>query len=304
MADPRIWNLRLNLNEFNSLVCGLFLDSDRALVLQGLLLGFNGGECPLSSPSVCQSAWRLGRNALDEAIDYKSGKSRGGIKSAESRKERYGTPQPQKPSRTALEQKLEQKLELCSNIVRENVEHSSVSVREMGVLNNEIALEDPSNQSSILNPLTTIPNSQSPKELLPSPPAQEARKAQEERKAKPLKAPPKPSWAIQFPPDVLEAVATFRDIWPDPKRGHEQPKDHQLVPTPSWPKLAERLSEIKSEGAEMEILITAGMRHVSEWKNLGTWIKAPQYFFGKSEDAPWRAFYRAELTNRKLEEQP
>lgn len=48
---PRIWNLRINLDEFNAALGSVFTDEDRALLLQGMGLGFNGGLCSNTVPS-------------------------------------------------------------------------------------------------------------------------------------------------------------------------------------------------------------------------------------------------------------
>ncbi len=95
----RIWNLRINLDEFNSVLGGVFTDQDRALVLLGLGLGFNGGMCSNSVPSSFRSGWEVGYEARKEAESFQQKKSNAGHTSVEERKKKYGTAQP----RTQLE---------------------------------------------------------------------------------------------------------------------------------------------------------------------------------------------------------
>ena len=110
------------------------------------------------------------------------------------------------------------------------------------------------------------------------------------------------SWQLTFPEDVREAVLRILEKWPDPKRGDSQPgaRDPTPVPVPSGPDLARRLVEIKKQGGDLEVCEAIADRAIEEWKG-GKWIKAPQFFFGVAKDAPWQAYYQAEITNRSLE---
>lgn len=127
---PRIWNLRINLDEFNAALGSVFTDEDRALLLQGMGLGFNGGLCSNSVPAPFRTGYVIGFESRNEADGYQQKKSIAGLASAETRKGRYGTAQPSKETRTVLEQ--------CSNGVR-------------------TVLERCPNQSPIPNPLTNNP---------------------------------------------------------------------------------------------------------------------------------------------------
>lgn len=127
-ASPiRTWNLRLNLDELNALVSSLFMDSDRAAALQGLTLGCNGGQCPENAPEPFRRACELGTKWRSEADAFKAKRAKGGKASAASRTLKHGTAQPFRIP-----------MELCSNTVPSMNEHCP-------------------NQSTIHNPLTTVP---------------------------------------------------------------------------------------------------------------------------------------------------
>ena len=95
--SDRVWNLRLNLDEFNSLIASVFTDGDRALLLQGFSLGCNGGPLPDGVPPAFMRGWMFGNSSRDEAEEFKARQSAKGKASAESRREKSGTAQPIKP---------------------------------------------------------------------------------------------------------------------------------------------------------------------------------------------------------------
>lgn len=113
------------------------------------------------------------------------------------------------------------------------------------------------------------------------------------------KAKRKPKWTKAFPTEIVEAVKAIRSIWPTPEGGEYQPDGRTLVPGVSPSELASNLNEILGQGAEMPVCVAIAERAVREWKQ-GKWIKAPQYFFGKSRDAPFRAYYQAHVTNQSI----
>ena len=113
------------------------------------------------------------------------------------------------------------------------------------------------------------------------------------------KAKRKPKWTKAFPTEIVEAVKAIRSIWPTPEGGEYQPDGRTLVPGVSPSELASNLNEILGQGAEMTVCVAIAERAVREWKQ-GKWIKAPQYFFGKSRDAPFRAYYQAHVTNQSI----
>ena len=94
--SARAWNLRLNLDDFNALAGSMYLDLDRALALQGMVLGANGGEIPGDVPVAFLRGWDLGRKMYQEALDFQAQQSMKGKVSAEKRRERTGTAQPHK----------------------------------------------------------------------------------------------------------------------------------------------------------------------------------------------------------------
>lgn len=96
MASSRTWNLRLNLDEFNALVASLYADADRALALQGMTLGANGGALPEGTPSAFSRGWELGHRMHDEAQAFQAAQAERGRASAEKRRERTGSAQPQR----------------------------------------------------------------------------------------------------------------------------------------------------------------------------------------------------------------
>lgn len=107
----RIWNLRLNLDEWNAAVGGLFTSEERSLFLQGFTLGCNGGALPEQCSNSARTGFEQGLKARNEAEEFKKAKSDAGSRSAESRKEKFGSAQPSKSAvappnddRTAIEQ--------------------------------------------------------------------------------------------------------------------------------------------------------------------------------------------------------
>ena len=108
------------------------------------------------------------------------------------------------------------------------------------------------------------------------------------------------SWQKALPSDVVEATRTIKGFWPDPTKGDMQPDGKASVPGVSSSELAARLLEIKNQGADLAICIAIAQRAVREWREGQKWIKAPQHFFGKAKDAPFRAYYQAHVTNQAL----
>ncbi len=90
----RPWNLRLNLDDFNGLVASVYSDYDRALILQGIALGANGGSLPDGAPPSFLKAFEVGAKMYQEAVEYQDKQARRGRASAERRREKFGTAQP------------------------------------------------------------------------------------------------------------------------------------------------------------------------------------------------------------------
>ena len=106
-----------------------------------------------------------------------------------------------------------------------------------------------------------------------------------------------PPWAKAHDQEVLLAASEVCSPWPHPKTDM-QPDGKTPVPHISLPEVGQRLAEIRKEGGSLEICKAIATRVVTEFRtSAGKWIKAPQHFFGKAPDAPWRAYYQAHITN-------
>lgn len=85
-----------------------------------------------------------------------------------------------------------------------------------------------------------------------------------------------------FHPETAEVVNHFLPIWPDKR------KDGSDVEI-SRPQFADRISTLLSEGIAAPQLIAAGDMYLAENPS---WPACPQFFFGKSEDAKYRAYLK------------
>lgn len=118
--------------------------------------------------------------------------------------------------------------------------------------------------------------------------------------AGPEKAKRKPKWTKALPAEIVSAIKAIRSIpWPTPEQGDYQPDGKTLVPGVSWSEVGANLLEIQGQGADLSVCVAISERAVREWRG-GKWIKAPQHFFGKSRDAPFRAYYQAHITNETV----
>jgi len=115
MSHPRAWNLRLNLDEFNALAVSLYADADRALALQGMTLGANGGSLPEGVPDALRRGWNLGARMYQEALEYQALQAERGRASAEKRRQSTGSAQPQR-SEPPFEPALEPPFDDSSNL--------------------------------------------------------------------------------------------------------------------------------------------------------------------------------------------
>jgi hypothetical protein len=114
-----------------------------------------------------------------------------------------------------------------------------------------------------------------------------------------------PSWNQKFPLDVVEATNEILEFWPDGKKDI-QPKKCAADPTQYVPEthsrfLAARLADIQQEGGDLKICVEIAKQYVDSYKRGRNWVKAAEYFFGKTEDAKWKAYYQSEITNREIE---
>lgn len=86
--------LQMNLDEFNALCGAAFTEADRSALLGGLQLGCNGGQLPEGCSKVVRSAFEVGSKWRAEAEGFAASSSLGGKRSAEVRREKYGTANP------------------------------------------------------------------------------------------------------------------------------------------------------------------------------------------------------------------
>jgi hypothetical protein len=86
----RLWNLRLNLDEFNAALAGLFDDEERSHFLMGFAHGINGGSGSRGEGAFCVG-FDLGYATRQEALGFSEKKRQGGIKSAAARTQKTGS---------------------------------------------------------------------------------------------------------------------------------------------------------------------------------------------------------------------
>lgn len=72
MSASRTWSLRINLDEFNALASSVYTDADRALLFQGMTLGFNGGELPDAVPSPFARAHQFAFSTRRETEEFRA----------------------------------------------------------------------------------------------------------------------------------------------------------------------------------------------------------------------------------------
>jgi hypothetical protein len=117
-----------------------------------------------------------------------------------------------------------------------------------------------------------------------------------------------PSWGRSHPPEILDVTSEILAEWPhhksDTQPCFDPKKPPQPVPVSSAPEVAQRLAEIVKEGGKLDVCKAIATRAVREFRSEGKWIKAAQHFFGKSPEAPWRAYYQAHITNQAFADEP
>ena len=99
----RIWSIRINLDEFNSLVGMAFTDRDKAEILVGLAAGMNKAQIPEQCSSGVRAAFEIGSAWRSEAEGFQTKQADAGKASAEARKAKYGDAQPSNGVRTVIE---------------------------------------------------------------------------------------------------------------------------------------------------------------------------------------------------------
>ena len=70
-----VWNLRLNLDIFNSTLASLLSDQDKSHFVMGLSCGMNGGSnVPNGMPAPFSAGWQIGKDMREEAVEYRKQK--------------------------------------------------------------------------------------------------------------------------------------------------------------------------------------------------------------------------------------
>lgn len=92
--EKRIWNLRLNLDDFNSEYLKLRCDSDRFQFFLGFHFGCMGGELEESERGKFCDGYRIGFKMFRHAEGLSRANSENAVKSVETRRRKYGTAQP------------------------------------------------------------------------------------------------------------------------------------------------------------------------------------------------------------------
>lgn len=116
----RLWNLRLNLDEFNAALAGLFDDEERSHFLMGFAHGVNGGSGARGEGAFC-SGFDLGYATRQEAIGFTEKRRKCGLASAAAREVKPGSSAPQVEVKS-------NNLEMISNSSRNDLEMRSNDV--------------------------------------------------------------------------------------------------------------------------------------------------------------------------------
>lgn len=70
-----VWNLRLNLDIFNSIFAALLTDQDKSYFVMGLSCGMNGGSnLPSGMSEHFAEGWQIGKDMREEAVEYRERK--------------------------------------------------------------------------------------------------------------------------------------------------------------------------------------------------------------------------------------
>ena len=95
----RIFHVRLNLDDLSSHNDTFGTDAERGEWLRGFLAGARGAPCRFVDGSPGFLGHSLGAESLAHASKYHDQQSAFGAKSAEARRAKYGTAQPERPSK-------------------------------------------------------------------------------------------------------------------------------------------------------------------------------------------------------------
>lgn len=100
--EKRIWNLRLNLDDFNSEYLKARNDSDRLSFFLGFHLGCMGGTISESDPKQFEAGFVIGIGMFRKAEELSKINSKGANTSVDVRRRKYGTAQPSPSVRSSV----------------------------------------------------------------------------------------------------------------------------------------------------------------------------------------------------------
>lgn len=100
--EKRIWNLRLNLDDFNSEYLKARNDSDRLSFFLGFHLGCMGGTISESDPKQFEAGFVIGIGMFRKAEELSKINSKGASTSVDARRKKYGTAQPSPSVRSSV----------------------------------------------------------------------------------------------------------------------------------------------------------------------------------------------------------
>jgi hypothetical protein len=100
--EKRIWNLRLNLDDFNSEYLKARNDSDRLSFFLGFHLGCMGGTISESDPKQFEAGFVIGIGMFRKAEELSKINSKGANASVDVRRRKYGTAQPSPSVRSSV----------------------------------------------------------------------------------------------------------------------------------------------------------------------------------------------------------
>lgn len=127
-VSDRTFFVRLNLDDMAAEVVGLETSEERGQWLEGFLVGSRGKESREIWPASKLEGHRFGLSCFHEAESFRDKKSAAGEASANARRQRFGSAQPN-ATRTPLEQ--------CSNTARTDAEQTTEQAPNQPTSNNQ-----------------------------------------------------------------------------------------------------------------------------------------------------------------------
>lgn len=113
------------------------------------------------------------------------------------------------------------------------------------------------------------------------------------------------TWMQPYDDDILSAVARIKAVWPT--HSCKQPRSDALVPHTNFGELASRLSQIRADGADLEVLVAIALEHAKAFHDGKTGAPAAHNYFGmrgfQGGPPPWKAAYQHHVTARVTNEE-